>query len=411
MANAVLEFLKLREREWLSPVELKFVGIAVFVELFKRKRKGFDHLFYRSVVRVNKLTFVRVAFIGRVLINENAHLLPVSHEHEVEFFRVAIPLQRVFVPTRIWVSQGGENVHKVRQSRLVRGMRGRCVKFVHTILKPYRHPAALRAVEAYFKSSPHKQIMVTCIQMFNNCRPFALCFCMAVVLAGIIQIEAQSKRPTVPKAKAAAAVKKQVERVHFLVMISTDKSVAMSSKDTGLEKQGLALTGLDKILREDLSTKDKLGVALEPTILVMPAPSIDIATLAQVTGSLRISKDTEIRVDLPDGPMLHVPRNPKFTKSRDIKPNPLTLIAVLDRNGMVSLNNEDQKDFAALTSLLTEIFKAREDNGVFRDGSNDIEKTVFLKIHPTKVVADLQKFAAAVDAGGAMPIGLQVDDL
>jgi len=78
------------------------------------------------------------------------------------------------------------------------------------------------------------------------------------------------------------------------------------------------------------------------------------------------------------------------------------------------LNNEPAgsvDDASALTGTLAEIFKARENNGVFREGTNEVEKTIFIK-SPTSVrYGDVVKVIDAAKMAGAQPIGLQIDDL
>ena len=80
----------------------------------------------------------------------------------------------------------------------------------------------------------------------------------------------------------------------------------------------------------------------------------------------------------------------------------------------VTLNNEpagDVSDASMLTGKLEEIFKARETNGVFREGTNEVEKTIFIK-SPTSVrYGDVVKVIDAIKGAGASPVGLQVDDL
>jgi hypothetical protein len=196
-------------------------------------------------------------------------------------------------------------------------------------------------------------------------------------------------------------------------MIDAKKSVSISSVDTGLERNDLAVSGVEEILRDELIIKKKPGVTVEPTILMIPAPSVDVATLVGVIRSLRVSKDTELTVDLSDGSMLDVERDPKFTNSKNVKPNPLTLIVEMDDEGKVVVNSRpkgDVTDLAPLTSFLAEIYKEREENGAFREGTNEVEKTIYLKIHSSHKVTDLQKFADAVRLGGASPIFLRIDD-
>lgn len=97
-----------------------------------------------------------------------------------------------------------------------------------------------------------------------------------------------------------------------------------------------------------------------------------------------------------------------------VKPNPLTLIAVLKTDGTLTLNNEDVgmiSDPKKLENLLVEVFKDRELNGVFREGTNEIEKTVFLKVSKSSKYSDFIKLVEAVRGAGTEPIGIQIDDL
>lgn len=110
-----------------------------------------------------------------------------------------------------------------------------------------------------------------------------------------------------------------------------------------------------------------------------------------------------------------VPAEPKNQQNLEVKPNPLTLVVAI--NGAtkgISLNNNaagDVSDASALTAQLQDIFKTREANGVFREGTNEIEKTIFIK-SPTSVrYGDVVKVIDAAKTAGASPIGLQIDDL
>ena len=64
-----------------------------------------------------------------------------------------------------------------------------------------------------------------------------------------------------------------------------------------------------------------------------------------------------------------------------------------------------------LTNRLKGIFKDREANGVFRENSNEIEKTVFIKAPKTVKYGDVVRVIDAAKVAGADPIGLQIDDL
>lgn len=111
-----------------------------------------------------------------------------------------------------------------------------------------------------------------------------------------------------------------------------------------------------------------------------------------------------------------VPAEPK-PEATDVipKPNPLTLVvAVNNSDKKITLNNQpagDVSNAADLTTQLNEIFKTREANGVIREGTNEIEKTVFIKSPRLMKYGEVVKVIDAVKQSGAQPIGLQIDDL
>ena len=110
-----------------------------------------------------------------------------------------------------------------------------------------------------------------------------------------------------------------------------------------------------------------------------------------------------------------VPAEPKNQQNLDVKPNPLTLVIGINRETRaVTLNNDSTgnvDDAEALTNRLRGIFKDREANGVFRENSNEIEKTVFIKAPKSVHYGDVVKVIDAAKMAGAEPIGLQIDDL
>ena len=110
-----------------------------------------------------------------------------------------------------------------------------------------------------------------------------------------------------------------------------------------------------------------------------------------------------------------VPAEPKDDQQVDVKPNPLTLVVSINSaDKSITLNNEavgDVSDASALTNKLTEVFKSRETNGTFREGTNVVEKTLFIKSPRSVRYGDVVKVIDAVKVAGAEPIGLQIDDL
>ena len=109
-----------------------------------------------------------------------------------------------------------------------------------------------------------------------------------------------------------------------------------------------------------------------------------------------------------------VPAEPKDIQ-QNVKPNPLTLVVGINKDTKaVTLNNDpygDVTDTDRLTNKLREIFKERESNGAFREGTNEVEKTLFIKSPKSVKYGDVVKVIDAAKTAGAEPIGLQIDDL
>ncbi|HRH42336.1 MAG TPA: biopolymer transporter ExbD [Pyrinomonadaceae bacterium] len=100
---------------------------------------------------------------------------------------------------------------------------------------------------------------------------------------------------------------------------------------------------------------------------------------------------------------------------KDTQADPRTLIVSVKSDFSLEINN--QKDFGTvaeptnLISKLSQTFKEREENGVFRDGTNEIEKTVFIKAPRNLQYGEVAKVVDAIKQAGASPIGLQIDNL
>jgi biopolymer transport protein ExbD len=110
-----------------------------------------------------------------------------------------------------------------------------------------------------------------------------------------------------------------------------------------------------------------------------------------------------------------VPAEPKDDQQVDVKPNPLTLVvAINSADKSITLNNEPMgnvTDTEALTNRLTEVFKQRENEGAFREGTNEVEHTLFITSPRSVRYGDVVKVIDAVKVAKAEPIGLQIDDL
>jgi biopolymer transport protein ExbD len=111
-----------------------------------------------------------------------------------------------------------------------------------------------------------------------------------------------------------------------------------------------------------------------------------------------------------------VPAEPKEEDKNVVaKPNPNTLVISVGKDGgKLRLNQDDIGDItdtAPLTAKLAEIFKYRESNGILRFGTNEVEKTVFVKAPKSVRYGDVVKAIDAAKLATADPVGLQIDDL
>ena len=75
------------------------------------------------------------------------------------------------------------------------------------------------------------------------------------------------------------------------------------------------------------------------------------------------------------------------------------------------LNNEEMgttDDTSVLSKQLEEIFKAREENGVFRANTNEVEKSVYLEGDRSVSVEEIAKLFGVLNDSGAFPVLIPV---
>jgi biopolymer transport protein ExbD len=104
-----------------------------------------------------------------------------------------------------------------------------------------------------------------------------------------------------------------------------------------------------------------------------------------------------------------IPAEPKDSDAVS-KRNPLNLVLSLSKDGKIKLNNEeiyedDKKE------KLAKIFRTRESNGAFREGTNEVEKTITIKGTKSGSYANVVKLIDLAVGAGASPVFVQIDDL
>src|SRR6187549_23125 len=221
-------------------------------------------------------------------------------------------------------------------------MRGRRMKFADSVIESDRHPSALRAVETDLKLPSHQAIMVTCEGMFDKRRIDG----MSLVLTKWAWI------------------------LLCLIVLWESAPFADAQVPTGETK-----------------VSDLVIVNVRAD-----NPSQDIKSLIEMLKAERAKGPTELNVELVHGPSLNIPPEPRESDNIDVKPNPLLLTVTVGPKGNVELNSEklgSLLNFEPLTKLLVKVFKDRNVNGVFREGTNDVEKTVRVRLDPVLKVSDL----------------------
>lgn len=94
--------------------------------------------------------------------------------------------------------------------------------------------------------------------------------------------------------------------------------------------------------------------------------------------------------------------------------NNLTLQVAVLPDFKVQLNTKDMgsvNELGTLSATLAQTFKERERMGTVKFGTNEIEKTVFIKAPKTIKYGEVVKVIDAVKSAGANPVGLQLDEL
>jgi len=201
----------------------------------------------------------------------------------------------------------------------------------------------------------------------------------------------------------------------FEITIGADKTSQLEIF-TGYEFQDMDNGQLKKALTEYISmqTPAPRRKIVGPEVLIRPDEALDLQTIVDVAKTARLSASANVRIVTPDGQELGIPVDPKYEEKGNVKPNPLFLMVSLSDSGGVTLNNEDYgglTDLSGLIAKLKEVFHVREINGVFREGSFDVEKTVHIKAYRSAKFAEIIQLAKVLKDAGAGPISLLVDEL
>lgn len=244
----------------------------------------------------------------------------------------------------------------------------------------------------------------------------------------VLGVYAQKSKPAKSTAKKKNPVRKKLPMVigeilqwsnnlcippesDYVSAIQIDKNseltVTVQTKDDSkILVSNEPISSLEKVLSR-LDKKSVIAVKADPTLdFGLVAKTLrDIRRITGGCANVEASAETDNRnVYFAPEPV------PDYEPAM---PNPLTLVVEIKQNKKISLNNEDEgslNDVSTLVNKLKKIFKDREENGIFREGTNEVEKMLFVKAAPSIKFADVIKTVDAVKEAGASPVGLQIDD-
>jgi biopolymer transport protein ExbD len=150
------------------------------------------------------------------------------------------------------------------------------------------------------------------------------------------------------------------------------------------------------------------------TVIFRADSALDFGMIRKVLFDIRHATENCVKIDVQDengSEFVYLSRKPE--KNQELRPNPLMLIAELDENKNINLNNDESgslRDTSPLINYLKRIFKARQDNGVFRAATNEIETTVLVNVSDSNKFGDVLKMVNAVRESGASQIGIMIDE-
>ena len=197
----------------------------------------------------------------------------------------------------------------------------------------------------------------------------------------------------------------------MIIAVAADKNIYQGEERISKEQ-------LTERLKKFVETKseDKRIVYLKGDIDAAPETLVDIlktirdAKIYKV--ALVINKASNPRPNVFE---IVLPPDPSKEANKILKPNPLTLVVFgVGNSDKLLLNWEETgsiSDTDPLKTKLMSIFKDREKNGVLVEGTNEVEKTVFVETSKINKYGNVVKVIDALKVAGAKPIKWDIDGL
>ncbi len=153
------------------------------------------------------------------------------------------------------------------------------------------------------------------------------------------------------------------------------------------------------------------------TVILRSDPGLTFSTVVDSLYTIRKTLDECVNIEASVNKKesyVYILPEPKPLTNLNVKPNPLTLLVTVKANKYLALNNADEgtlSDLSKIKKHLRSIFQARIDNGVFREGTNEIESTLYVKADRSLPFNQVALLIDALKECGASPIGLIIDTL
>jgi len=246
-------------------------------------------------------------------------------------------------------------------------------------------------------------------------------FVLLIFLSSVCFVDAQKKKTVRTIKPSTISETSEIKDFAFVLEIDKDANVTMkiqNSEDSDILANSSSTKPLTDFFSafsrlQNTKTVNKNSNFLDPIIIIKADSMLNFGEIVKVIQASRISFTQKIKLEISKNLYALIPRKTD-EKETNIKPNPLTLVVSLKKDSKILLNRYEMGDFPDTIKLrgdLKQIFKDRDANGNFREGTNELERTVFIKVPLSLKFRDVIKLAQDIAETGASPIGLQIDEL
>ena len=206
----------------------------------------------------------------------------------------------------------------------------------------------------------------------------------------------------------------QIKSFAYVLDIDENSNISLSvrnSEDTNYLTNATSAKPLTKFFSENSAARSNKNAAQpQPIIMVTADPSLSMGAIADVIIEARNASKMRIKLESGFGEYLAIP---DWRQSPvPPRPNPLLLVVNVDKGTNIKLNNGDEgklSDPKKLEKTLRDIYQARAENGIFREGTNEVETTIFIRTDRSIQFKDVIMLIDTLRVAGAKMIGLDVD--